>query len=107
MGILSITVGSSICGFASWKVLRVARKHGRCFSFSSINQYQSVGKVNTQRNKTNPQKSQEQINYINGDVGDVAKKTQVSRSLSNSRLSVDSPHPTGVQNIFSTVHNNG
>jgi hypothetical protein len=73
-----------------------------------INQSVSISrKVNTQRNKTNPQKSQEQINYINGDVGDVAKKTQVSRSLSNSRLSVDSPHPTGVQNIFSTVHNNG
>ena len=35
------------------------------------------------------------------------KKTQVSRSLSNSRLSVGSPHPTGVQNIFSTVHPNG
>jgi hypothetical protein len=82
MGILSITVGSSICGFASWKVLRVARKHGRCFSFSSINQYQSVGKVNTQRNKTNPQKSQEQINYINGDVGDVAKKnTSFTKSV--------------------------
>ena len=58
----------------------------------------------SEKKTTNPQKSQEQINYINGDV---AKKTQVSRSLSNSRLSVGSPHPTGVQNIFSTVHPNG